>query len=127
MNPRRIIKSLWPVLAIEFCIVGFDWLAKPEAPYIVYVLLFVSIALLPFIVGLRLRSAGLSVSKCVVWGPSISVISLLWATASALIGYTTWGELLAFIAVSMFMSVVPQLAFSFLGAKYGHTLFSTAP
>jgi len=65
MNPRRIIKKLWPVLAIEFCIVGFNWLAKPEALYVAYVLLLVSIAVLPFIVGLRLRSAGLSVSECV--------------------------------------------------------------
>ena len=125
--PVPTFKLLRPILASELCIVAFVWLIPSEMPPIEYGLLFASLVLLPFVLGMRLRTAGNSLAKCAMWGPVISCVGVLWATASAVIGTTTWGELLAFVVVTVLIGVVPQLCFSYLGAKYGKTLFRFTP
>jgi hypothetical protein len=77
--------------------------------------------------GIRLRTIGSSFANCTLWGPIISSIGVMWATISAVIGTTTWGELLAFVVATVLIGVGPQMFFSFLGAKYGSALFRSTP
>lgn len=120
-------KQLWPILAIELCVVAFVWLSPLETSPVHDGLLFVSLVLLPFALGIRLRTIGSSFAKCALWGPIISSIGALWATLSAVIGTTTWGELSAFVVATVLVGVGPQMLFSFLGAKYGSALFRSTP
>ncbi|WP_131801014.1 hypothetical protein [Methylobacillus sp. MM3] len=121
-----VFRLLWPALIIEAALVALNWFVLPtRVLWMHYAFLFVSLAVLPFFVGWRLRAINMSPTRCALWGPVISLVSLLGAAIAATLGRTSWGEYLAFFIVTAFIVVGPQILFSFLGAKYGNSLFRT--
>jgi hypothetical protein len=121
-----VFRLLWPVLIVEATFVALNWFVLPtQVSWVHYVFLFVSLVVLPFFVGWRLQVVSMSPIRCALWGPIISLISLLGAAIAATLGQISWGEYLAFVVVTTFLVVGPQMLFSFLGAKYGNSLFST--